>query len=269
MDTPRFERLDELSVIFGRNYYRLAHLDYSSVVADLAALKGPSVVEARLWGYDAFNARVLMGLGFRKICLQSVLAVEFAAGLAPAPPLSCPQPATAVDLETTLLDRHARNFHYNSLEFDACIAETVWSAFNRMRLEKSLASPEVLKFLADDGLVSFKPEGDKVVIDLLSVLTQRKGTGTALMRRVFDWSSATGANRVEVSTECENIPGMLFYQKCGFRLTGTIAIFHRHAGDPARAARTATRPGELVPSPDSRLIPEATKRDSQFSTPGR
>jgi GNAT superfamily N-acetyltransferase len=270
MDTPRFERLSDLSSIFGRHYYRLAHLDYSSVAADLAALAGPCVVEARLWGHDAFNARVLMGLGFRKICLQSILAAEPvpapAPGCAPDTPQALRQPITAVDLETTLLNRHARNFHCNSLEFDSCIAEAVWSAFNRMRLEQSLASPAVLKFMAADGLVSFKPEDDKVVIDLMSVLSQRKGTGTALMRRVFDWSAANGARSVEVTTECENVPAMLFYQKCGFRLTGTVAIFHRHEGDPARAAWASGR-GEPAPAPGVGTVAAASGRGVRPATP--
>jgi len=251
----------------------LVHLDYSNVAADLAALTGPSLVEARLWGNDAFNARVLMGLGFHKICLQSVLAVELAPECVPERVVdalcSCPLPLIAVDLETTLLDRHARNFHCNSLEFDTRITETVWSAFNRMRLEQSLTSPDVLKFLADDGLVSFKPEDDKVVIDLLSVLTQRKGTGAALMRRVFDWSLANGVSRVEVTTECENILAMLFYQQCGFRLTGNIAVFHRHADDPRPTARSATGRGKLMPRPDSSGAYEAVACEGRLATRGR
>ncbi|MBF0482156.1 MAG: GNAT family N-acetyltransferase [Desulfovibrionaceae bacterium] len=268
MDKPRFERQDDLSAILGRDCYRLVHLDYSRVAADLAALKGPSFVEARLWGNDAFNARVLMGLDFRKICLQSVLVAQSLPEGGRTPRL-CPQPLTVLELETTLLARHARNFHCNSLEFDTGVSEAAWSAFNRTRLEQSLASPEALKFVRDDGLVSFKPEGGKVVIDLLSVLTHRKGTGTALMRRVFDWSLANGAGSVEVMTECENIPAWLFYQKCGFRLTGNIAVFHRHAGDPKQAALALAGRGDFRPKQGSRFVPETEKRAGLFSTQRR
>jgi len=268
-DNPRIERQDDLSAIFGRNFYRLSHLDYSNVAADLAGLTGPSIVDARLWGDDAFNARVLMCLGFHKVCLQSILAVELSPEQAAQPPAAPAQAETVLDLDATLLDRHARNFHCNSLEFDPGVAESVWAAFNRMRLEQSLASPKMRHFVTGDGLVSFYPEGDKVVVDLLSVLNPRQGLGTALMRRVFDWSLANGVHRVEVTTECENLPAWLFYQKCGFRLTGTIAVFHRHAGDPSRDVQTASGCRPIAPRQELRIVPEAAKFEGCFSTQGR
>ena len=232
-----FELQEDLSGVFGRNYYRLSSLNYVSIRDDLAGLDGPNIVVAQLWGEDAYNAKILGCLGFQKISLLALLARDLTEGSSGrgAPPTS------GLDLDGAVLDRHALNLRLNGLAFDPRITEETVVAFNRRRLEQALRASDALHFVDEDGLLVFKPEdhpenGSKVTLDLFSVLSQRKGLGTALAHQVFDWAWARGTRRIEVSTECENVPALLFYQKCGFRLTRTVAIFHRHAG--AQAAMT-------------------------------
>lgn len=243
MTNSCFERLEDLSEIFGRNYYRLIRLNYENIRDDLTGLEVPNFVLAQLWGEDVYNSKVLACLGFQKTSLLALLVAELSEnspGQSPRPetgidlgmdlPGRCPQPSSGLNQDGALLDRHAVNLRLNGLAFDPRIAEETIVAFNRWRLEQSLGESGMLHFVDGDGLVSFKPEADKVTIDLLSVLTPRKGVGTDLAHRVFGWAQARGSSRVEVSTECENLPAFLFYQKCGFRLTRTIGVFHRHAG---------------------------------------
>lgn len=230
MDSPRFQRHDDLSESLGKDYFLAAHVDFSTLTADLAALPGPCIVDLRLLGEDIDNARTLISHGFLKICLLAMFSVELSGRNpgGPAAPETAIPPETAASRDASWIARHANNLRLGCFALNPHISDEAWLAVHRGLVEKSLTSPEVLKFFLDDGFVSFRVHEDKAVIDFFSVLQGRRGTGSALMTRLFDFAQSRGISHIEVVTECENVPACLFYQKNNFRLTQTAGIFHYH-----------------------------------------
>jgi ribosomal protein S18 acetylase RimI-like enzyme len=213
-----------LSAALGQDYFLAADVDFSTLAADLAALPGPCIVDLRILGADIDHARTLVRQGFLKICLLAMFDIEL---LGPKPE-AAPAPEAAVSRDASWIARHADNLRLGCFALNPHISDAAWLAVHHGLVEKSLASPDVGKLFLEDGFVSFRVHEDKAVIDFFSVLAGRRGTGSALMARLFDFARSRGVRHIEVVTECENVPACLFYQKSGFRLTQTACIFHYH-----------------------------------------
>ncbi|MBF0482160.1 MAG: GNAT family N-acetyltransferase [Desulfovibrionaceae bacterium] len=230
MHSPKFKRHDDLSESLGKDYFLAAQVDFSTLASDLAALPGPCIVDLRLLGEDIDNSRTLLQLGFAKICVLAIFSAELpeAAPAEPAAPGPENSPETAVFRDAAWIERHAHNLRLGCFALNPNIPGESWLAVHRNMVEKSLASPRVLKFFQDDGFVSFRVHEDKAVIDFFSAVNRRQGTGSALMARLFAFARTQRVRSIEVVTECENIPACLFYQKNNFRLAQTAVIFHYH-----------------------------------------
>ena len=230
MDSPRFKRHDDLSESLGTDYYLSVRVDFATLGADLEALPAPCIVDVRLLGEDIDNTRTLTALGFSKICVLAMFGADLSGRERgeDARPGVAALPETVAVRDVSWIDRHANNLRLGCFALNPRISDWSWMAVHRGLVGKSLASPDVLKFFQDDGFVSFRMFEDKVVIDFFSVLDRRRGTGSTLMARLFDFARSRGRERIEVVTECENVPACLFYQKNNFRLAQTASIFHYH-----------------------------------------
>jgi len=96
-----------------------------------------------------------------------------------------------------------------------------------------MASPDILVFREQGAFVSFKIREGTVVIDLVSALSSSRGRGSLLLERLKAWAAGQGHSRIEVTTESENIPACLFYQKNGYRLDRANVAFHLRVQAPA------------------------------------
>ncbi len=229
---PCLIRQEPESEMCDRPYYQVARLDFPALKAELAVLPDSSLCVARVYGLDIESSRALTGLGFRKMCVQTL----FATGLAGHQPDLTALPVVDLDLDEDSLNRHASNFRFSNFSFDPNFSTEAWAKCNRWCIKRHLADHTAFKFALKSGFVSFRVGEGKAIIDLISVLEARQGIGAALMAKVLDFCAAQGLAWVEVVTDCENLTACLFYQKMGFLLFGSIGVFHFH-----QSARQRTR----------------------------
>lgn len=55
---------------------------------------------------------------------------------------------------------------------------------------------------------------------------RRKGVGTALVRALRAWSRYEGLVSLRAHVPLRNVPGLTFYQRCGFRISGFAAHYY-------------------------------------------
>jgi GNAT superfamily N-acetyltransferase len=214
----------------GLPHYRLDFLDEASLDAAIAALPASCIASATIRGTDVEAARALDARGFRKVCVLGL----FARRIPPERPsvAAPPQPVRSADIPH--LREHAANFRFCEYHFDGRITDAGWIEQNLGCILRMLSRPDIVCFRKQSGFACVRAAGEKAVVEILSVLRQRQGTGTALMAMVLAWAAAQGLRWVETATECENVPACLFYQKCGFRLGASLAAYHLML--PARPA---------------------------------
>lgn len=80
------------------------------------------------------------------------------------------------------------------------------------------------------GIVTYRIEQDACEIVTLDSLIERQGIGARLIEAVRRTSEEQGCNRLWLVTTNDNLSALLFYQKCGFRLT----VVHKDAVERAR-----------------------------------
>jgi GNAT superfamily N-acetyltransferase len=80
------------------------------------------------------------------------------------------------------------------------------------------------------GLLTYAPEGEHCEILSLDSLTENRGVGTELLRRMAEFAREQGFARLTLVTTNDNLRAIGFYQKRGFDMT---ALFHG-AVDEAR-----------------------------------
>ncbi len=80
------------------------------------------------------------------------------------------------------------------------------------------------------GLVTYQVNGSSCEIVSLDALEERKGIGTALLRRVEDAARAAGCARLWLITTNDNLEALQFYQRRGFH----VARVHPGALDASR-----------------------------------
>lgn len=231
------------SEVFGLPYYRMTRYDPTALADELDILNrehggaagqppvsGVSsaaakfMADAKLPAEQVDEAKALMGLGFRKVCVQAHFAMDIAAHPPRTPNVEKPSGAVAAAPE--VLDMHAANLRRSRFGLDPLLPEALRFAHQRQWLANIMASDTVLKFFAGNGFVSFTVRNATVAVDLFSVPEQRQGHGSILLDRLKGWCAHQGIPRLLVTTECENTPACLFYEKNGFRLAGTSTVFH-------------------------------------------
>lgn len=222
MELTCLARQDFDSQAFGLDYYRVVRFEYPALARELASLRGAFMADAKLPARDIGGAKALMGLGFRKVCVQPTYALDLsgAAGVAAG------EPSEQAELLPEELDAHAANFPFSRFGLDHLVADAQRIAHQRKWIGNSMSSRGVLKFLEPGAFVSFKVRDDAAVIDLISVLPSARGRGSLLLGRLRAWAASKGLARVAVTTESENVPACLFYQKNDYRLEGAAVAFH-------------------------------------------
>jgi hypothetical protein len=77
---------------------------------------------------------------------------------------------------------------------------------------------------------TFGLAGDELAIDLLSCLDARQGFATRLLHSLATSAAATGAKRIRVTTEAENLGAVRLYLSCGFFPVRSTVCMHRVDG---------------------------------------
>ncbi|WP_243358546.1 GNAT family N-acetyltransferase [Fundidesulfovibrio terrae] len=226
MDMKCLVRQQFDSDALGLDFYRATRIDPDILGRELAALPLPYMADAKAHAQDIDGAKLLMRLGFRKMCVQPT----FSQDLTGAAGAACGEPMGAASMPEAELDAHAANFPFSRFGLDPDVAQAARVAHQRRWIANSMASGEILKFIEPGAFVSFKLKDKAAVIDLISVLPQARGRGSLLLGRLRSWAASKGLTRVEVTTESENVTACLFYQKNGFRLDRASVAFHLHAG---------------------------------------
>jgi len=262
MDLTCLVRQEFDSEAFGLDFYRVVRLDPEALKRELSFLSsptsptsrcGPFMADAKTPVQDIEGAKSLMRLGFGKVCVQPTYVLDLsgrpratsgepvgsmrtpgAASGAPSGatemPLAGEEPVGAIEMPGAELDAHAANFPFSRFGLDPSVADFERIAHQRRWLANTMASADILKLLEPGAFVSFKLKDGAAMIDLVSVLPQARGSGSRLLGRLTAWAGSRGLDRVEVTTESENIAACLFYQKNGFRLARATAAFHLRSG---------------------------------------
>ncbi|GFK94222.1 dTDP-fucosamine acetyltransferase [Fundidesulfovibrio magnetotacticus] len=210
------------SEAFAVDYYRVVNPAPEPLGRELDALAGPFMADAKLDAQDIEGSKALQRLGFRKVCTQPAFVLD----LAGARGAAAGEPQAACALPETDLAAHAANFPFSRFGLDPMIAPEERTRHQARWIANTMASPDVLKFLDNGAFVSFKIRDAVAVIDLISVLPAARGRGSLLLGRLKAWAAARGLKRIEVTTESENVPACLFYQKNGYRLERASVALH-------------------------------------------
>ena len=210
---------------FGLPFYRVKTLDREQLALEIAGLPaaGGFAADAKAPAEDVGTARLLMGLGFRKVSMQIRLTHD----LKIMPPDGGAGISSRLDLPEDALWRHARNFRYDRFNQDPLLPRegTARLFFQWTRNSLTQGRKEIVHRGSDFCTFSMNPDGH-AAIDLISVLDHGKGIGKALVASTLHAASRRGATKLHVVTECENYPAWNLYLKTGFRPTAFIAAFH-------------------------------------------
>ena len=226
MNLTCLARQDFDSGAFGLNYYRVTRFDYGTLAGEVASLQLPFMADAKLPAQDVAGSKQLQGMGFRKVCVQPTFVAELSGMSGTA----AGEPRGAMEFPLAELDAHAANFPFNRFGLDPQVTDNERIEHQRRWVSNSMASAGILKFLDQGAFVSFKLKESVVVIDLVSALPSARGRGSLLLGRLKAWAAFKGFTRIEVTTESENVPACLFYEKNGFRIAGAAVAFHMRRG---------------------------------------
>jgi GNAT superfamily N-acetyltransferase len=231
-----------ISSVLGIDCYSLERWIPETLPGELAALPSPSLSEARLRAGQTEQAKQLVRLGFLRICCQANFLMELSGAGVGAPaknahglrnvagPDGLDQPQAVLRLDRTLIERHARNLCISRFSLDPLLPDDYWLELHRRSVGHALESDLTLKFIYGDSFVCFSLLPDRIFVEQLSVLTPRKGIGSALLAKVALWGRAKGFPLLEVCTECDNEGAFLFYLRSGFGVAAFFNVFHFHQG---------------------------------------
>lgn len=222
---PCIERMGFDSDAFSMPFYRVKQLDRRQLADEVEKLKaapGPLVVDAKVAAEDIQSAQLLMLLGFRKVCTQFTLIHR----LLETRPATNVRIARELVLDDAIIWEHAGNFRYDRFSLDPLLPSDGRRRLFFKWIKNSLS--ERTKLIAHLGqeFCSFSEVGEGVLIDLLSVLCARRGTGATLMDAVTSYAKSNGYKHVTVTTECENKPAWKLYLQRGFEVSGFVSVFH-------------------------------------------
>ncbi len=210
---------------FGIPFFRVKNLAPDQLAVEIARLpeSGGFAVDAKAPAENLDAARLLTGLGFRKIAMQIRLTHD----LRNLPPDGRAAVSSRLDLPEDVLWRHGRNFRYDRFNQDPLLPHDgparLFHQWTKNSLTRGLK--EVVHCGVDFCTFTVDKNG-RAVIDLVSVLDQGKGIGKKLIASVLHAALRRGATAVDVVTECENCPAWNLYLKSGFLPAAFTAVFH-------------------------------------------
>jgi ribosomal protein S18 acetylase RimI-like enzyme len=78
------------------------------------------------------------------------------------------------------------------------------------------------------GFLLLLGRDDRLIIDLIAVGRDYRGSGIAQAMIAHAGHTLTGFNTMLVGTQLSNIPSVRLYESCGFRLAGAEHVLHSH-----------------------------------------
>lgn len=226
MDLTCLARQGFDSDIFGLDYYRTVRFEYATLAREIESLTGPFMADAKLPAHDIEGAKALMRMGFLKVSVQPFFVFD----LSGTPGAPSGDPEGRVDIDPVELDAHAANFPFCRFGLDPHVTEQERIAHQRAWLANTLKSEDILKFREPGAFLSFRIRGDVVAVDLLSAVGPMRGRASLILNRMKSWAAFHGYKRLELTTEDENIPACLLWQKHGFKLEKASVAFHLRKG---------------------------------------
>jgi len=217
----------------GFPWYRVvdvAAAGLAAAVADLERRGGPYGIDAKLPAEALDEARLLQGLGFRRVCTQFELrhALEPAGAGAGAAPAGGPavELSDSLALPDDVLWSHARNFRFDRFSQDPLLPDEGVRTLYRRWIGNSLGGR---KRVAHDGrnFCTYAERPDGWSIDLVSVLDAGRGIGTRIVGALVAHARERGAPSLSVVTECENRAAWRLYLRCGFAPARFVTVFHK------------------------------------------
>lgn len=209
---------------FGAPFFRVKTFDAAGLDRDLEAVAGLSrrIIDAAVIAGDRGWDRFFQERGFKKACVQVRFVCEPAACDAGVEPGETAEGR----LSEADIERHVQNLEYDRFNLDAAIRKKDRDRFQSMWMRNSMRSEAILKLYDRASFVSFKVGGEILNVDVFSVLDRRQGVGSALLARLKAYACRNRLKQIQVTTECENLPACLFYQKNGFRIGAFTSRFH-------------------------------------------
>jgi len=205
-------------------FYRVHRIDatlperISALVRDHQEL----VVDAKVSADDVAAAAVLWSLGFRKVCMQITLARALAGTATSASPARV---SARLDVDDATVMRHARNFTFDRFSLDPLLPDEGVRRLYFRWIRNSLGGAKQVVHVGDD-FCTMTVAGAVGKIDLVSVLQQGQGRGRQLVESACRLAVESGAERLLVTTECENTRAWTLYQRCGFVPFEFTSVFH-------------------------------------------
>ena len=210
---------------FERPFFRVQRVDETlpGLVQQLRETHHSLMIDAKTPASDVEAARVLWSAGFRKVCMQMTLVHA----LDPVPPPEAgPVLTTRLLLPDDVRARHADNFSRDRFSLDPLIPREgirrLYGAWIRNSLERG--QKDVVH--VGVNFCTLACSGGTAKIDLLSVLEPGRGIGRQLVTAACHRAHELGAERLLVTTECENARAWRLYQRCGFVPCEFVAVFH-------------------------------------------
>jgi ribosomal protein S18 acetylase RimI-like enzyme len=215
---------------FNLPFYRVHRIDETlqervkALVQDHDAL----IIDAKVPASDVAAARVLWSLGFRKVCMQVTLCRALGHEAVPAS-TSVANVSPRLDLDDTTVMRHARNFTFDRFSLDPLLSDEGVRRLYFRWIRNSLGGARQVVHVGDD-FCTMTSSAPSAKIDLVSVLNPGQGRGRVLVEGACALAHTSGADRLLVTTECENTRAWTLYQRCGFLPLEFTSVFHLVCG---------------------------------------
>jgi hypothetical protein len=214
------------SRLFDRPFYRVRDTDLTALEVELEQLGTIDrlVIDAKLRADKVELGAFLQRRGFRKICTQIELQHDLSKAL--LKPVSSGTILERLDVTAETLAAHASNFKFDRFALDVLLPSDAHDRLYREWINNSLTNGKHKVVARGHNFISFRDDGSRVKIDLVSVLDAGRGVATDLLRTLLIDARDRGKSSVEVTTECENLTAVGLYTKVGFVPVNFVSVFH-------------------------------------------
>jgi ribosomal protein S18 acetylase RimI-like enzyme len=142
---------------------------------------------------------------------------------------------TEIKSSTSTIEQFSIPLSKTSRYYKDEVLKSSSSDFYTKWISNSFKNKKIYKLVYKDkksllGFVTFRIEKNEAFIDLVCVLPKIKnhGIGTALMQECLSFLNSKNIKTLFLVTQGENIDGIRFYEKQGFRIKNTQLVFHKH-----------------------------------------
>lgn len=218
-----------LGGILGTPAFRV---DAAATDAELAALPATSFAYAKVDAKDAAGALRLQDAGFRVVDVNVMLS----RGPAPALPAPAARVARVAPAEAgPVLDIAGSCYRYSRFHLDPRVPDEKAHLVKRRWVENYAAGKRgdglyaVYDGARPAGFLAVLVSGSQAVIDLIGVDTAAQGRGFGRdLVRFFVAEYGPRCPELSVGTQVANVPSLRLYESCGFSVSKTSLVLHRH-----------------------------------------